>query len=576
MFPYQQGKSGHLPIGDKNMDYKEAHDLKEQLVDKVYSRLRKEQDEDWKFYTDTFAVPQIDTTMQTLQKTGRGRRMVDNPAEHILTANPQVFITHELKGKLESAKKIAELCNNIWIPYWKRQNPNPFKEATKKVLLRGETFVKILHNEDWVTKERFKRGLPIHLLIPDSRNIYVDEDASGKITKLLVFHFRQPWSLKRIYPDWTTDKTDNVEWLEIWTEGERYFEADGKAVLEGENIYGSIPFARALAGFGQQSAEGNLEDLIVGRLRYERDNLTRDCAMTTDLDSIFHQFANHNITVQPTERTVQIDEEDFQANYTREKGHANILQYGIKVEHDVETLPEPQAFEYYYSIIKALDRSDPLVMGGLPAGSSGRQDDLSLINSMRRYETVVENIEHLFSDALTMALKIIFKVPTLADAVGLSEKDKDDNYLITVKLKASDPIEEDQKITLGDRLWAQGQGSISLNRNHTQYQGMTESESDKEIARIMADNVTMYNPEVAEVMGMTFAEETGMGKWLEMARQKRMMAEQQQEALRKQPAPTTMERVKGEVKTPLGRETMDMALSNRGARNPSARYTRGE
>ena len=64
-----------------------------------------------------------------------------------------------------------------------------------------------------------------------------------------------------------------------------------------------------------------------------------------------------------------------------------------------------------------------MVMSGLPAGSSGRQDDLASINAMRRYETVVENIEHLHSQLLVMALKVIDKVPTLRDAAGISESD---------------------------------------------------------------------------------------------------------------------------------------------------------
>ena len=552
------------------MDSESIKTLKKQL-DTRYSNLRTEQDRDWRFYIDTFPVPQIDTNIQHIQRTGRGRRMVDRPAEHITTSNPQVFVTHQLKSKLESANKIAALFNQIWFPFLKWQNPNPVKESVKKNLLRGETYLKILHNEDWVTGDKLKRGLPVHFLVPDSRNIYVTEDKLGKITKVLVWHQRQAWQVKSIYRNWTTEKDQTVGWFEAWDEGERYFEADGKQVLHGKNPYGLIPFIRALAGFGIEASDGKLEELVVGRLRYERDTLTRECAMTTDLDSIFHQFANHNITVQPDGAILTSVPDDFNKNYTRKKGHINEIPAGLTVTHDVETLPDPSAYQYYYSIVNTLDRSDPLVMAGLPVGSSGRQDDLASVNAMRRYETVVENTEHLFSQGFKMALEIIDKIPTLKDAVGLSEKDMDDDYQIEVQLRASDPIEADRKITLGDRLWAQGNGSISLERFHTEFQGMTQAESDKEIAKMLADKVTLYNPDVAEVMGMDFAEEAGMQKWLDRVKERRMTTQTQRQALQEQPSQSGQERTQGEVKTPLGREMVDMALGSKGARRPPAR-----
>lgn len=570
------------------MDSSEVKKLKEQL-DQQYSGLRTEQDKDWGFYTDAFPVPQIDTNLQHIQRTGRARRMVDRPAEHIVTSNPQAFITHKLKTKLESANKIAEMFNQIWFPYLKWQNPNPIKESVKKTLLRGETYLKILHNEDWVTAQKdangeeikgkdnkpifLKQGLPIHFLVPDSRNIYVEVDKYGQITKVIVYHQRQAWQVKAIYPDWTTDEEKAVDWLECWDEGERYFEADNKQVFHGVNPYGLIPFVRALSGFGIDSAEGKLEDLVVGRLRFERDTLTRECAMVTDFDSIFHLFANMNVTVQPID-SLQSIPKDFRKIYTRKKGSVIELPYGIKVDRDVETLPSAEAYTYLYSIEADLDRSDPLVMGGLPVGTSGRQDDLAMINAMRRYETVVENIEHLFSQGLKIALKIVDKIPTLRDSVGLSKKDMDDDYQISVKLKAADPIEADRKLTAGDRLWAAGNGSISLERFHTQYQGMTQDESKKEIAKMLVDRLTLYNPDVASVMGMVFAEESGMDKWLKEAQARRAQMEQQGRALQEQPAPTTMERIQGEVKTPLGREMMDMALENRGVRHSPEGYTR--
>ena len=141
---------------------------------------------------------------------------------------------------------------------------------------------------------------------------------------------------------------------------------------------------------------------------------------------------------------------------------------------------------------------------------------------------------------------------------------------IEVRLKAKDPIEEDRKITLGDRLWAGGKGSISLNRFHTEYQGLTQDESNKEIAKMLADQITIYNPDVAAVMGMVAAEETGMADWLEKAKSRRQELEKQP-GLREPNPKTTQERIRGEVRSPTGMEE----AAPRGARQPPANYTRG-
>jgi len=145
---------------------------------------------------------------------------------------------------------------------------------------------------------------------------------------------------------------------------------------------------------------------------------------------------------------------------------------------------------------------------------------------MRRYDTVIENTELEWATAFETALMICKSIPALWSALPLQEADKDSVYRCLVRLKAKDPIEADRLSTLGERLWNGGNGSIDLMTNLTEYQGRTESAAKAIIARGLVDKLTLYNPDVASVMGMMFAEETGLDKLIEQARTRRMQMEQ--------------------------------------------------
>jgi hypothetical protein len=93
------------------------------------------------------------------------------------------------------------------------------------------------------------------------------------------------------------------------------------------------------------------------------------------------------------------------------------------------------------------------------------------------------------------------------------------------------------------------------------------------MAKMLADMVTIYNPDWAEVAGMVAAEESGMDIWLQKARQRRKEKEAQRRGLAEPPPITTQERALGEVKTELGREYP--IEGTRGARFPPERYVRG-
>jgi len=555
------------------MNVDEIRALREYYDTSLYSNVRKEQETDRLYIEDTFPVPEVHDPHQ-LYRSGIGDRIVNAPAENIITARPQVFF-HPRKDNsttAESALKLSRLINQEWLPLLQKQNPNIFKEFIKNLLGRGEAFFKIVHNDKWTSQ---KDGLPVWFMVPDSMVVYAspEENMEGVPDKVIVWYgISQFKDLIPKYPflQDKEGKTEMVNWLEYYDAKQRYVELGGQAITKAgvqSNIYGFTPFVRKYSGFGRRSPDGELASLIVSDIRRSRDLLREECATRSNIASIEylfahrpHTFIGRGLTAEQIRDSISYGAYDINA--------VDADPNAIKIEK-LDIVPSPETYKHLANIVSELNQRHPVIMSGFPWGTSGRQQDLTELAAMRRYDSVVESLEHAFATALTKALFLCSKLPGYLPN-GISKKDLAIEYDIEVKLKAKDPIEEDRKITMGDRLWAGGKGSISLHTFHTQYQGMTEDESKREVARMLADQITIFNPEVAAVMGMVAAEETGMEQWLEKARMRREQMEETK-GMREEMPKTSQERIKGEVQTPQGYEE----AVPRGARQSPERYTRG-
>src|SRR3990167_10404607 len=119
----------------------EIRQTKEHYTTNLYNKVRAEQKIDQEYIDDTFSVPEIHEP-HNIYRAGLGDRIVNAPAERIVTSNPQVFFhpRQNTKSAHESALKLSELVNGHWIPILRKQNPNIFKEFIKNQLGRGEAF----------------------------------------------------------------------------------------------------------------------------------------------------------------------------------------------------------------------------------------------------------------------------------------------------------------------------------------------------------------------------------------------------------------------------------------------------
>lgn len=556
------------------MEVIEIQQKAEYFKNDLYGQVRTEQTQDQEFYEDSFPVPEVVKPHKPL-RSGLARKIVDNPAEQMITRNPQVFIN---TGNREADNRLSKVLNS-WMQVLKRQNPNPFKESVKNPLLRGETYLYLCH-DDGILYNDYKCTLPVRFIVPDPMTVYAsfEEDENGMPLEVFVMCDRLVSDIKMTYPDWSNpNDSKKTKWLAYWNKDVRYFEAGGVPVLEDgvqKNEYGFAPFIRRYSGFGRRDANSNLESLIVSELRGSRGLLKEECLVRSDIASALHLYAHPRQTlIIPQDGTIEA--EKLKDSYSFEPGTLSVLPLptGSQFDKNNQLTPVPEVFNHLAEINARIMHRHPMAGAGSVVTTSGRQDDILGATVMHRYETIIENTETMFATAVEKALQICHIVDFVPE--GLKQEDLEKNYKCELKLRAEDSIERDRMITLGDRLWAQGNGSIDIETYHTQYLGYTQEQSKDIQAKMLADKVTLNNPDVAQVMGMVFAEESGMGKWLEEAKMANAIDKNQQTALSEAPPPSGMQRMKGETMTESGFEMIDTSLANRGARRPPARYTRG-
>jgi len=556
------------------MKIEDIKDRANYFKEELYSKVRTEQREDQEYIDDTFPVPEVHKPHKIVRH-GYGRRMIDTPAEQIITSNPQVFV-EVLKGPKGAQTRISTLFNN-WIEVLRRQNPNPFKEFVKNQLARGEAFIKLGHEESWVTGNMRQIGLPVWFSVPDPMVIYASpsEDENGIPEETFVIFERQPWEVLSIYPEWSNpqgrgigeNKKKRVEWQEYWLPNARVFQADNETVLSSKNPYKSIPVIRRYSGFGKRSPDGELANLIVSDIKGARGLLYDECVTASDISSSLHLFAHKPVLIQ-SEGTINREalREEFVLGAYR-LVVLDKLPAGTKIDIGVSIEPSAELLNHYQTILRQIHERCPLLLAPFAQATSGTLQQMTLTQAMRRYVTIVENTETAWATAFEKAFEIIKAIPKLRPK-GLEKDDLTCEIKCSVRLKASDPVEENRLSLMGSRLILQSE--IDPITNLTEFKGYTRERAEEILLDTIAYKVILSDPEVLRLIGSKVAEKAGLLGELEKVRQQ--IGEAQRKPLGEIPA-TTQQRIAGEVQTERG---MEQAPEERGAvRQPPVEYTRG-
>ncbi len=551
------------------MNISDIKKIKDSYVE-MYQETRNRQDVDQTYVDDTFNPAWLKPPHKKINL-GLGYHIVHKPAEFIVTDNPQVFV-EIFKGAAGIEGRLGEFFNKRIIPYLKRRNPDPFKETVKNKCRRGESYIKVLHNPDY---EKGNYQLPAFFIVQDPYNIYGsrDEVIEGVPAEVIVIHKRTLADVVGRYHGWTnplrrgdTKKGKVVDWFEYWNSDIRYFEADGEPVLQGgiqTNIYGIPPFSRQFSGFGFDSADGEIADLIMSDIYHSRGLIEEVCISKSDVASILHLFAHKPRTII-TQGGESVENEfqsfawgAYDTNYAHLPQTTSLLKFA---EDNVNT-PDAPMFQYINDAVSDLFTRHPFLMAGYSLGSSGRQQDLSMSAGMKRYKTVIENTEKEWAVALELAKKEMQAVGYQPDP--LRKNDLDYTCQIEVKLKANDPLEQDRLATLGSRMLV---NEIDPITNLVEFKGYTKERAEEITTDRMAWNVILNSPDIMELIGLRAAEKMGIADDIQQIKARRQQAEQR-------PAQMTS----NEVQRLMGENTEgaeEPIYPKRGARRPPEAYTR--
>ena len=492
----------------------EIREYRTHLVDTVYANTIKQQKTDQTYIDDTFPVPEIKEP-HTVYRSGYGVRIVDAPADQIVTANPQVFVETNERNK-GAAENVSSFFNTQFIEVLKRGNPNIWKEFNKAQLGRGVAYWKIIHNETWTNPKMVRRGLPVHFIVLDSMVVYAspEEDDDGIPERVVVQYERQVNDLIVRYPEWSNpkrkEKTKTATWMEYWDRETRYFEADNEPVLGGinPNPYGITPFVRKYSGFGRRSPDGDLSNLIISDIRYSRDLLREECAMRSNIASQFYLFSHKSVLIHSPGQLPKIEDINAEVSF----GAYDLSKFDNEPPGTVwewmKIEPSAAMSAHHQDIIAQLNQKHPFIMAGFPQGASGRQQDMTETSASRKYDSTIENCEVGFATALVVARRIIREVPGLGKETKLSKAELTIPIQIRVRLKADDAIAQGRASAEGSRLYQLGE--IDLLEDLVKHKGYTVDEARLIMNRRIVEDVVTRDPVIRQLIAIRTAREMGM------------------------------------------------------------------
>ena len=513
------------------MHVAEIKELAEWLETDYHKNRVKRQNEVDEYYLDTFKVPHVKAPYSEV-RLGKGARLVDVPAAHIVTSHPQVYVEAIANNEkaLERAKKRGSLLNH-WVDYLTFQNPHPFQEGIKKTLRRGEQWTHIVNNDDFKNKP-FENDIPILFSLPDPLVVFGSPDERNGIPDYVVVSYKRYYrSVQNRYEHWTNPKPRNerdkyVDWFEYWDKDIRYFEADGQPVLEGgiqPNILGFVPFVHSYSGYGDKTASGDPADLAVSRIWNERGKIMELTIARSSLASHLKIHTIGRVKIKAEAEIYNKAAEDLK--WDLDVGTKNIEPFGVTVTEYTGTEPSPALYQYIYILEGDIEKITPPVMEGVGTETSGRLADIYTKHALAQYETVLRNSATNWSTSLGLAQRILVNkdlkllpvsimATTLDNGQRISkeikvEKSDIDSFRCVLKLKAADPIEDKAMAQIGTSKWQIGE--IDWLTNLMQFKGKSLDEADVIINARMAEDLIKNDPELFQSLVFGLNKNLGIG-----------------------------------------------------------------
>lgn len=540
--------------------------------DKFYDQLHQDQRELDNYYElvfDAKVPPQYPTRMPS-----SARDWIDVGIRHFTLDNPKSKVFQ--RNDSESARAQVAVLETFY-NFWLRKDIARIKDAAKKLLIRGEAFLKVNMDDTYFGNDSEERlfYFPLFMTVPDPINVYASPAQNGGVPADVIESFditaaeaeamcdRNGWK-------WSTKKPadKNVKWFSYYSPEWRCFLLDDEPVLTPEvqpNLLEFCPYVHIGSGAGQSNYEGKPEYMYRSLIWGKRDMLKLEVRTLSALDAINSRYAwpRHMASLSDT---AAMDE--LKKLYPGGVVPTNPDEwwYEIKERAEIKILQgeqPPSGLFQEYAFLQAQAQPPEVLAGLRPQGVySGQHQETLLATAKPIYKDAFKNLEDGLGVAMGMGARIIEKVYRYPvqiknfaseDSRGyrkLNPGDINGHYDCEVQLLAEPPEATDVRKALGKGL-RQG-GSISLKTELRQYHDMSEKESDDEMAQIAAEEV-MKEPFIREVVAKDAMTRLGMEKELEML----TTAEQEakQKVVRNKPPVPTSEGMNMSLARQRGRVT---------------------
>ena len=491
-----------------------------------YGQLHKDQKEMDDYYELVFKAGVPERYPKRMPSTARD--WIDVGVRHFTLDNPRVRVPR--RNNSASAREQVEVMEAFY-NFFLHKSISVIKETSRKLLLRGEAFLKINMDDTYYASDNSEKlfHFPLYNTSPDPINTFASPAHNGVVPADVIESFfitvaeaqalcaRNKWS-------WKTKKQPNalVKWFSFVSAEWRCFMIDGKPVLDPEvqpNILGFCPYVHIDAAAGQDGYEGKPEYKYRSLIWGKRDMLKMEVRNLSQIDAINSRYAwvrfkikgdpalidkyyPHGISTDPDELLKEIPD----------KMEIEVMQ-GEQV---------PSGLFTQHAMIQGYALPPAVLSGMRPTGVYSGEHQESLVATAKPiYKDAFKNLEIGLAVNMGMGARIaekVYKSPleikdfsdeSIRSYAKITPTIIGGHYDCDVVLLAEPPEATDMRKALGKAL--RQAGSISLYTELTQYHDMSEKDATDEIAQIFAERA-MESEAVQNVLAKDAMDRLGMDK----------------------------------------------------------------
>jgi len=496
-----------------------------------YQSLHEIQKEDDKYYELTYdsEVPAEHGYQDIRPPTAR--EWVEVGIRNYTLDNPKAVV--KARGVSDAERK-RDMAVESFQNYFLERIIADIKDATKKLLIRGEVFFNVWMDDTYFgasTEEEKKKKLyhfPLGLSVPDPINTFPSPAHNGLIPRDVIEFYEitvaEAYNLCELNKwDWTTDKklTDKVKWTSYVSATERCFLLGDTPVLTPAiqpNILGLCNYVHIDAGLGHKSYEGKPEYQHRSMIFSRKAMLKMQGRLLSQMDAMAARYAW---------RQAMITGEEADVEKLYPEGKLDIFNPNVPIRASERVKVEfvsgegiPPSILQQLAMTAGMAQPPEVLSGTRPPGVYSAQGvDTLAAKAKPQYKDPFKNMEDGLATVMDMGMRILGGVYKDDVAIGdaivgdakntklLKTTDIEGYTGCKVKLLSEAPEATEMRKILGDN--EQKAGVISHFTNLTLHHDMSKEEAKQEIARIMAENA-MNQPGSLEFIGRDAQQRLGM------------------------------------------------------------------